>query len=72
MIRQLLYDCIRTPFETPILRLREIKCYIDSIRIPQLSDIHLERIRGRYFLEKALKPDSNCIDIGCHYGSILS
>jgi FkbM family methyltransferase len=72
MLSKLLYHSIRTPLETPILKLREIKYYIDSIRMPQLADLHLERIRRRFLLRKALKPDSNCIDIGCHYGSMLS
>lgn len=38
----------------------------------ELSEIHLEEARTQLALSRILRPDFNCVDVGCHIGSFLS
>jgi FkbM family methyltransferase len=40
-------------------------------RNPELWEVYLEEKRLPRILEKLLKSDSNCVDVGCHIGSFL-
>lgn len=66
------YELIRTPLERPLLRLRRALRYLQRHRHPELREIYLEEGRIRLALERLVRPTSNCIDVGCHYGSMLS
>lgn len=53
----------------------ELKSIIRKILIALRLDITINLKHDRYtniILKKILKPESNCIDIGCHKGEILS
>jgi FkbM family methyltransferase len=41
-------------------------------RHPELAELHIEGRNIDLAIAKALKRDSNCVDVGCHIGSILS
>jgi FkbM family methyltransferase len=66
------YRLIRTPLQEPAIRLRGV---IERVRIritkPELLELYLEGDRVRAAMTRLLAPDTNCIDIGCHYGSVL-
>jgi len=71
-LRELRYEFIRTPLEEPLMRLRDAFGYFERRRHPELREIYLESGRINAVLEQAVGRDSNCLDVGCHYGSILS
>lgn len=71
-LRTLKYEFIRTPLERPLRRLRHALGVLERRRHPELREIHAEDARIEAVLSRLLKPDSCCIDIGCHYGSMLS
>lgn len=66
------YEFIRTPLERPLLSLRELLRWPGRRRHPELHEIHLEDARIQRVLERHLRPDSHCVDVGAHYGSMLS
>jgi len=47
-----------------------IKKVLIGLHIDLTKNIHYDRLTVK-ILDKVLKPDSNCIDIGCHKGEIL-
>jgi FkbM family methyltransferase len=63
---------VRTPFEGVSRRIRWVLEYPDRRKHPELADLYLEESRIELILHKVLREDSNCIDIGCHLGSMLS
>jgi len=63
---------IRTPLERPLQRLRYLAGYRKRKKHPELAEIYAESDRVDAMLERVLKKDSNCLDIGCHLGSFLS
>jgi FkbM family methyltransferase len=69
---RLKYEMVRTPFERPLLRLRQILEAPKRLRHPELREIHAEPERIDRVIERLVKPSSNCIDVGCHYGTTLS
>lgn len=71
-LNELKYSFIRTPFEVPLIRLRHALTYFRRARFPELRDIFLEDERIQELLRKLLRYSTNCIDVGCHYGSMLS
>ncbi len=71
-MREFRYEFIRTPLEEPLMRLRDALGYFQRRRHPELREIYLETGRINAVVDQLLRPDSNCIDIGCHYGSMLS
>jgi len=71
-LSELKYEFIRTPLERPLLALRRALGWRERRRHPELADIHMEEARIERVLARVLRPDSWCVDIGCHYGSMLS
>lgn len=63
---------VRTPFEAPALRLEEILGYPHRARHPEFAPIFGEGRCIERFLRTTLSAESNCIDIGCHLGIMLS
>ena len=54
------------------MRLRHsFKC-LQRRLTPELGEIYLEDERIEAVLRRIIRTDTNCVDIGCHYGSILS
>jgi FkbM family methyltransferase len=66
------YTFIRTRFEQPLMRLRHSLGFLERRRHPELSEIHCESQRIEMLLRKIIHRDTNCVDVGCHYGSMLS
>ena len=71
-LAELKYEFIRTPLERPLQRLRRALGAVRRGRHPELREIHLEDERLQAVLARVLRPGSNCVDAGCHYGSMLS
>ncbi len=65
------YRLIRTPLQEPAVLLRTA---LDIRRFtqPQFNHLRGEDARMLRIMKRLLRPTSNCIDIGCHYGSMLS
>jgi FkbM family methyltransferase len=63
---------LRTPLEKPAAQLRHLADLPHRMRHPELREVFLEDDRIDQMMERVIKPDSNCIDIGCHIGSSLS
>jgi FkbM family methyltransferase len=70
--QELKYAFIRTPLERPLMHLREAAGWRHRRRAPELKEIHAEFGRIEAMFRKFVKHDTNCIDVGCHYGSTLS
>jgi FkbM family methyltransferase len=71
-LAELRYEFIRTPLEEPLLRLRYAFGWIERLRHPELGEIHHEDARIARVVDRVLDESSSCIDIGCHYGAMLS
>jgi FkbM family methyltransferase len=63
---------IRTPLEAPAVWLAGLSGVKQRLRAPELREIYAEGGRSRQVMRRLIRPDSNCIDIGCHLGSMLS
>ena len=63
---------VRSPLEVPAMRLRTLVKRFSMLRHPELKEIYLEDDRASKVMEILIRPDSNCIDVGCHIGSVLS
>jgi FkbM family methyltransferase len=68
-VKQLL---VRTPLEGLARRAQFAIGARHRRRHPELRDVYLESARIEQVMERIIKPDSNCIDVGCHIGSTLS
>lgn len=71
-LRELKYEFIRTPLEQPLMRLRDLKTYFRRQRHPELRQLLMEPERIESVWKSIIRADTNCIDVGCHYGSVLS
>jgi FkbM family methyltransferase len=71
-LHELKYCFIRTPFEVPLMRLRHALGYLRRVRSPELREIYLEDERVQKLLRKVVRYNTNCVDVGYHYGSMLS
>lgn len=71
-LSNLKYELIRTPLEQPLMRLRHSLGYFERRRHPEMKEIHLEGERIEELWRRLIRKDTNCIDAGCHYGSMLS
>lgn len=65
------YRLIRTPLQEPAVWLR------DALDWRRITEQQYKLLRGEdrrilKIMRRVLRPRSNCIDIGCHYGSMLS
>jgi FkbM family methyltransferase len=72
MISELKYEFIRTRLEEPLMGLRRALDLPRRLRHPELREIYREDARIHAAVRRILRPDSNCVDVGCHYGSMLS
>lgn len=63
---------IGTPVQKPAQALRWLAQAPKRRRHPELEDIYLEDRRAHQIMTKLIAPDSNCIDIGSHIGSVLA
>lgn len=72
MLRRIAYELIGTPLERPAKRARAALRALVGLRTPGLREIHREEGRVDAALTRLIRRDANCIDVGCHYGSMLS
>ena len=65
------YRMIGTPLQEPVVWLRGV---LDWRRLtaPQFNELRREDHRMLRIMRKVLRDDSNCVDVGCHFGSMLS
>jgi FkbM family methyltransferase len=63
---------IRTPLEAPAQWARDRLLSFKSWRRPDLAEVYVEPARIHEALRRVIREDSNCIDVGCHIGSMLS
>jgi len=63
---------VRTPLEVPAQWLRELTGVWERRRHPELRELHRESRHVNRLLRRRLRETSNCIDVGCHIGSMLS
>lgn len=71
LLPELKYTFMRTPLGRPLFRLRHAIGWLERRRHPELGEIHQEDARIQQVLMRVLKPASSCVDVGCHYGSML-
>lgn len=65
------HQLIGTPFESPARRWRELIAILNKLKHPELREIYLESSRIDLAIERIIKDSMNCIDIGCHLGSVV-
>jgi FkbM family methyltransferase len=63
---------IRTPLEAPATWLRELLHRREIRKEPGLAAVISEHSHIHKLLPRFITPTSNCIDIGCHLGSVLA
>ncbi len=63
---------IGSPLHRPAEFVRELATLPKRMRHPELRDIFLEGPRARAVIASAVKDGMNCLDVGCHLGSVLS
>lgn len=64
--------CVASPLEGIAKRVQRISSLRWRIQHPEFAEIFLEDARTETALKRLLKPDSCCVDVGCHIGSFLS
>ena len=62
---------IGTPLQKPAAAIRSLRHLPRRWKHPELRDIFLEDKCAELVLRRAITPEMNCIDIGCHLGSVL-
>ncbi len=62
---------IGSPLHRPAEFMRHLSTLPRRLRNPELRDIFLEGPRSREVITKAIAPGMNCLDVGCHLGSVL-
>ena len=63
---------IGSPLHRPAEFFRELATVPKRIRHPELRDILLEGPRTRAVIANTVQDEMNCLDVGCHLGSVLS
>jgi FkbM family methyltransferase len=63
---------VGTPLEGPAKRIRWLIGTPERMRHPDLIDVFLEGDRVDQIIRRLVHDSSNCIDVGCHIGSVLS
>ena len=63
---------IRTPFEKPLQQIRELLEFRQRRKHPELQEIYMEPQRIEEMMQRTISDSFNCIDVGCHLGSMLS
>jgi FkbM family methyltransferase len=70
MLRErIVHALIGTPLQRP---LEDARRYLARRRNPEMLEIHLEHDRIIELLNETIVDGTNCIDVGCHLGSMLS
>ena len=72
MLDSLKQSLVRTPLERPLLALRGAWKRLDRRSIRELPELAAEGGHIDRWLRAILRPDSHCIDVGCHIGGTLS
>jgi FkbM family methyltransferase len=67
-----IHRIIGTPLEAPAKKLRRTIHEIKGRHTPEWNELRAEDTRIDQLLKTFLTPTMNCIDIGCHLGSVLS
>jgi FkbM family methyltransferase len=62
---------IGTPLQRPVEQLRWLARLPKQLRHPELREIYLEPGRMKSLMRRTITPEMNCIDVGCHLGSVL-
>ena len=65
------FSLIGTPLQNPAEGLRWVKGLPQRWKHPELRELYRESKRAKALLERTITPGMNCIDIGCHIGSVL-
>jgi FkbM family methyltransferase len=63
---------IRTPFEKPANTIKSLLEFRQRRKHSELHEIYIESQRIEQVVQHIINNSSNCIDIGCHLGSMLS
>jgi FkbM family methyltransferase len=67
----LVHRLIGTPLEGPLKRLRGLLRIPRRLRHPELREVFLEDGRIDRLLGTLIRDGMNCVDVGCHLGSVL-
>src|SRR5688572_28907092 len=62
---------IGTPLQGPAQRLLRLRGLAQRLRHPELREIYLEGERIDKLMQVTITDGMNCIDVGCHLGSVL-
>lgn len=62
---------IRTPLEPVVNGARNVLTLATRWRHPELRELHREHFTVIEALKRLLRSDANCVDVGCHLGSML-
>ncbi|MEO1799103.1 MAG: FkbM family methyltransferase [Cyanobacteria bacterium J06629_2] len=62
---------IRTPLQEPARKLQGLSQLKRQVQHPEMKEIYRESERIETWLRQIIQPTSNCIDIGCHLGTML-
>jgi len=63
---------IDTPLHKPAEYLRKISRVPKRWKHPELDDVYLESSRIEQMMNELIQDSMNCVDIGCHVGSMLT
>lgn len=66
------FHLIGTPVESPLRWLRSLGEVLDRRRTPEWNSVRDEGRQIEKLLAQVIRPESNCIDIGCHLGAVLN
>lgn len=63
---------VGTPLQQPAQYLREVINIRKRLKNPELQEIYLESSRIDKMMERMVQDSMNCIDVGCHLGTMLN
>ncbi|HEW98720.1 MAG: FkbM family methyltransferase [Candidatus Parabeggiatoa sp. nov. 3] len=63
---------VGTPLQQPAQSLREVMNVRKRWKHPELQEIYMESSRINKMMERMIQDSMNCIDVGCHIGSMLN
>lgn len=63
---------IRTPLSKPVTRVRYLLSAGKRLRHPELRGIYDEPFDIEAMFRRVIRPYWNCVDVGCHLGSVLN
>ncbi|HEX2540224.1 MAG TPA: FkbM family methyltransferase [Caldimonas sp.] len=62
---------VGTPLQAPAEWLRWLKGAPSRLRHPELGELYVEDRRLDEVMRRAIRPATNCVDVGCHLGTYL-